>query len=230
MQLDEAVAALQTKDRQIFEASTANASQFLERQQRLEEAKSEIAALREKLEGMAKDLHVKEQQILDNTANASQLLERQQQLDEARSEIEAQREKLEAMAPDLRSKDHQAHDVEAAIESLKAKEPDAIKLVNTLLNENTSLQEENRILGLQLAGAEKDVDQQLAWSLIRAERRRTAHPKRMRPSGEEDVVSLAEPSAKRPRQVVSGTVEDMAEDATNERLPSVDDALMLDGV
>ena len=78
---------------------------------------------------------------------------------------------------------------------------------------------------MKLAGAENDVDQQLEWSHIRAERRRTAHAKRMRPSGEEDVVSLAEPSAKRPRQVMPGTVEDMDEDATNGRLPSVDDAV-----
>jgi hypothetical protein len=208
----------------MFEASAANASQLHERQQQLEEVESEIAAQREKLEGMAEDLYVKDQQILDNMANASQLLERQQQLDEARSEIEAQREKLEGMTLDLCSKDLQAHDAKAVIESLKAKETDAIKLVNNIRNEITLLQEENRILRLQLAGAEKDIDQQLEWSYIRAERRRAAHTKRMRPSGEEDVASLAESLAKRPRQTIPVTVEDMAEDATNRHLPSADDA------
>jgi hypothetical protein len=128
------------------------------------------------------------------------------------------------MAQDLRSKDFQAQAAKAAIESLKAKETDATKLVNNLRNQITLLKEENRILGVQLAGAEKDVDQQLEWSHIRAERRRTAPTKRMRPSAEEDVASLAEPSAKRPRQTTSMIVEDMAEDATNGRLPSADDA------
>jgi hypothetical protein len=97
-------------------------------------------------------------------------------------------------------------------------------LVSNLHNQITLLQEENRILGVKLAGAENDVDQQLEWSHIRAERRRIASTKRTRPSGEEDIASLEELSAKRPRKTVSMIGEGIAEDTTNGRLPSAHDA------
>jgi hypothetical protein len=77
---------------------------------------------------------------------------------------------------------------------------------------------------VKLAGAENDVDQQLKWSHIRAERRRIASAKRTRPSGEEDVASLAEPLAKRLRKTTSMIGDGMAEDTTNRRLLSAHDA------
>jgi hypothetical protein len=77
---------------------------------------------------------------------------------------------------------------------------------------------------VKLAGAENDVDQQLEWSHIRAERRRIASTKRTRPSSEEEVASLAEPSAKRPRKTISMIGEGIAEDTTNRRLPSAHSA------
>jgi hypothetical protein len=97
-------------------------------------------------------------------------------------------------------------------------------LVSNLHDQITLLQEENWILGVKLAGAENDVDQQLEWAHIRAERRRIASTKRTRPSGEEDVASLAGPSAKRLRKTISMIGEGMAKDTTNERLPSAHDA------
>jgi chromosome segregation ATPase len=165
--------------------------------------------------------HTKDRQIFEaNAGNTSQLPKRQQQLEETEPEAIARREKLESMAEALRSSDLQVQDAKAAIESLKAKETDATQLVDDLRNQVILLQEENRILGTQLAEAERDVDQQLELSHIRAERRRTAPAKRMRPSDLEDVTRLAERPAKCPRSTISMTVEDMGR---MRRLPSADD-------
>jgi hypothetical protein len=77
---------------------------------------------------------------------------------------------------------------------------------------------------VKLVRAENDVDQQLEWSHIRAERRRIASPKRTRPTDEEDVASLAEPLAKRLRKTTLMIGEGIVEDTTNGRLPSAHNA------